>query len=268
LKGIFEAPTHNNKAYHIDLSPHDIEGIDIIFVVGDPSRTSIFEKFFSKVIFRKEKREFVSLAGIFNGKKILCISTGIGTDNIEIVISELKIISSKPLKVIRLGTSGIIQPDIEPGSFIYSRYAIGLDNLPFFYERHNMYFDPVLTSLSNKMGFPVDSYGVSAQIVKDIPGVVSGITITAPGFYAPQKRDVLVSSLMPPLSSLSNFSYNNLRITNFEMECSFLYFICSVAGFSSATYCVGIFNRLTGKGITDYTPYVETLTGILLEYLP
>ncbi len=260
-------------AYHLGINKGEIGECSLVVLVGDPARVSLLKRFFNKVMLERAHREFVSVYGDIRGIPSIVMSCGIGPDNIEIAITELALLfgALSGKTIIRIGTCGILEKDLPSGSFIFSRYALGIDNLPYFYKNCESVFDRELTEIASKIPFPVRVYGVEAScndIIEGLPDVNSGITITAPGFYAPQGRSIFFESAMPDITLLSSFSYRGYKIMNFEMECSTIYFLGRMLGARTATLCVGIFNRITGKGLNDYQDYIIRLASIVFnEYL-
>src|SRR5882672_7291646 len=203
----------DGSVYHLNLLPKHIS--DTVIAVGDPSLVYMVSQFFDDVEFEMNKREFITHVGKFKGKKITVISTGIGTDNVEIFFSELDALVNidlktrepkprkKKLKVIRIGTSGALQEDIAVGSHLVSDYAVGLDNLMNFYDLHMSDEEAgIAHDLQKKTGLPFMPYVVrgSESLREQIgAGMITGNTVTCPGFYAPQGRILRVSPRYPKL---------------------------------------------------------------------
>jgi len=275
----------DGSIYHLNLLPEDIA--DDIIVVGDQHRVERISSFFDKIDVKKEKREFVTHTGWYKGKRITALSTGIGCDNIDIVINELdaivnidletRIIKENPrkLNIIRLGTSGALQADIPVDSFVISSYGLGFDGLAQFY----------------KTNFEVDEKALQAEFIKQVnwkdelnqpyfakannelverieEGMIKGITATANGFYGPQGRSLRLAPNVPDLNEkLNQFSFEGLRITNFEMETSALYALGGMLGHNTATVCAIIANRFTKTFSEDYKATVDKLIKVLLDRL-
>ncbi len=237
----------DGSVYHLNLLPGDIA--DTIITVGDPDRVSDVSQHFDRIELRKGKREFITHTGYIGARRITVISTGIGTDNIDIVINELdalvnidlntRVVNSslKSLDIIRIGTSGSIQDDIPMDTILVSEFGLGLDALMNYYV-HNISGDEHQLIDSLKSHFMhiqgVSPYLTAADktlldvIGKDLP---RGITVTAPGFYAPQGREVRAKTTVPNLIDLfRSFSSGNHRLTNLEMETAGIYALAKVLG--------------------------------------
>lgn len=237
----------DGSVYHLNLLPEDLAG-DII-TVGDPDRVGEVSKHFDKVELRKGKREFITHTGYIGSKRISVISTGIGTDNIDIVLNELDALVNidldrrvyldklKSLNIIRIGTSGAMQTDIPIDSILVSEYAVGLDALMAFYTYEASREEKAILRaiVSQAPAFkPLKPYVCAAsklllrKIGKDLP---RGITVTAPGFYAPQGRELRFNKSIPNfIKQLSSISKDNWRLTNLEMETSGIYGLANILG--------------------------------------
>lgn len=281
--------TNDKRIYHLHLKPGDIG--ETIFLVGDPGRVELMSALFDEVELRIGNREFVTHTGIFNNKRVSVISTGIGTDNIDIVLNELDALVNidletriihdelKRLDIIRLGTSGALHAEIEPGSIIVSEVAGGLDNLMYYYESYPEVTDTIISEAfrehmdwnpANSIPYFVHA---SSRLLSKIqsPSYYSGITLSAPGFYAPQGRS-LRSRIYDKayIEKVTAFRSGPYRINNFEMEGSALYGLSKTLGHHALTVCIALANRVTGKFITDYQSYVrqlleETLNSVLKD---
>ena len=223
----------DGSVYHLNLKPSDIA--ENIIVVGDPGRVHQVSKYFDTVEFEMNKREFITHTGSLNGKRITVISSGIGTDNVEILMSELDALASinfknrkrkarrKRLKIVRIGTSGTLRSDINLDSHLVSVNAIGLDNLMGFYKLNQKKEQKELCkNLKNLISLPNMPYLVSCsvQLLQQIGfDMIQGNTVTSPGFYAPQGR-VLRAPVKTPdfLEKLTLFNENGFTLSNFEME--------------------------------------------------
>jgi uridine phosphorylase len=237
----------DGSVYHLNLLPEDLA--DDIITVGDPDRVGEVSKHFDKVELRKGKREFITHTGYIGSKRISVISTGIGTDNIDIVLNELDALVNidldrrvyldklKSLNIIRIGTSGAMQTDIPIDSILVSEYAVGLDALMAFYTYEASREEKVILRaiVSQAPAFkPLKPYVCAAsklllrKIGKDLP---RGITVTAPGFYAPQGRELRFNKSIPNfIKQLSSISKDNWRLTNLEMETSGIYGLANILG--------------------------------------
>jgi uridine phosphorylase len=237
----------DGSVYHLNLLPEDLA--DDIITVGDPDRVGEVSKHFDKVELRKGKREFITHTGYIGSKRISVISTGIGTDNIDIVLNEVDALVNidldrrvyldklKSLNIIRIGTSGAMQTDIPIDSILVSEYAVGLDALMAFYTYEASREEKAILRaiVSQAPAFkPLKPYVCAAsklllrKIGKDLP---RGITVTAPGFYAPQGRELRYTKSIPNfIKQLSSISKDNWRLTNLEMETSGIYGLANILG--------------------------------------
>lgn len=276
--------TEAGQVYHLHLKPGDIA--DTIFLVGDPGRVKLMSSLFDSVELRVENREFVTHTGTFGGKRVSVLSTGIGTDNIDIVVNELDTLVNidleqrtvrdnlRSLNLIRLGTSGALHADIAPGSVIVAEVAGGLDNLMHFYAGLEQLTDAGLGAAfaAHMQWNPENSkpyfIPASGKLVDRITreAYFRGITLSAPGFYAPQGRSLRMALQDTQyVEKISSFRYGSYRINNFEMEGSALYGLATRLGHQALTVCIALANRSTGKFITDYQAYVEQLLAEVLE---
>jgi uridine phosphorylase len=277
--------TKDNKIYHLNLSPEDIA--DDIIVVGDPGRVPEISKYFDSIELKVQNRELVSHTGVYNKKRITALSTGMGPDNIDIVLNELDALanidfktrtaktSHRQLRIIRIGTSGALQSDIHVDSYVASAYGLGIDGVMNFYKKTLEITDYALTDeFIRQSGWP--SYFAKPYVVKasdellkkiafDMP---KGITATAPGFFGPQGRELRGELAFPELNArLTSFNYHGQKITNFEMETSALYGLGKVLGHETLTICVIIANRISRQFTKNYKPLMENLIKIVLERL-
>jgi len=275
----------DGSIYHLHLRPEHIA--DNIIVVGDPQRVEIISNYFDKIEYRITNREFVTHTGTYNGKRITALATGIGTDNIDIVLNELDAIVNidlehrvakkehRKLNIVRLGTSGALQADIPVDSFVFSKYGLGLDGLLNFYEGRDKVIDKELTEeFIAQSGWHTDlakPYIIKGSSeLEDIiaEGMFKGITATAPGFYGPQGRVLRLPLMQKNInSSLESFRFNEHRVTNFEMETSALYGLGGMLGHNTATVCAIIANRYTKTFSKNYKQTVVKLIELLLERL-
>jgi uridine phosphorylase len=275
----------DGSAFHIHLRPEELA--DNVILFGDPGRVDMAAEFLEEKEFRHASREFVSVTGRYNGQRITLLSTGIGTDNIDIVMTELDALANvdfstrevKPehrrLTVLRIGTCGAIQPDIPLGSFIFSEISVGCDGLL------NWYADRDSISLVDmedafKKHVKWDRHLPDPYFVKASPRVkglfddcsVMGVTISASGFYGPQGRVLRLPLAMPDmLEDFESFRYGDYRITNFEMEGSALAGLAAQLGHDAGTICCAIANRYLKGADTDYKPMVRNLIELSLKKL-
>ncbi|MES2763110.1 MAG: nucleoside phosphorylase [Bacteroidota bacterium] len=277
--------TKENRVYHINLKAEDIA--DDVIVVGDQHRVAQISKFFSKIEFKTEHREFVTHTGIFNGKRITVLSTGIGTDNIDIVLNELDAAVNinletrelnpvhRSLNIIRLGTSGALQADIPVNGIVVSSHGLGLDGLLNFYNGWSKVCDNSIseafiqhTGWMPNLPYPYCAKASEQLIAKFQSGTHVGITATAPGFYGPQGRQIRLKAAMPNLNELlTDFRIGDHRITNFEMETSALYGLGKLLNHQCLTACVIIANRVRKEFTSDYAKSVEILIEESLQRL-
>lgn len=264
----------DGSVYHLNLLPKHIS--DTIIAVGDPSRVYMVSQFFDEVEFEMNKREFITHVGKFNGKKITVISTGIGTDNIEIFFSELDALANidlktreiksrrKKLKVIRIGTSGALQEDIPVGSYLVSEAALGLDNLMNFYD---LPMDDEEIGLAHdiqkKIGLPFMPYVVrgSETLLKQIGSdMLVGNTVTCPGFYAPQGRKLRAPVRFPSLlDDLNYYNKGDFWLTNFEMETAGYYAMARLLGHDALSVNAIFANRIKNKFVKNPNQVIENL---------
>lgn len=272
--------TSENRVYHLNLKNEDIA--DDVIVVGDQARVTAISNYFEKIEFKTAHREFITHTGYFSGKRITVTSTGIGTDNIDIVMNELdaavnidlvkRELNSTPrhLNIYRLGTSGALQEHIPVNSLVASSYGLGLDGLLNFYAGAEKFYESEIsrafirhTSWPDTLPYPY-CVGAAPSLIRRLNDndIFKGITATAPGFYGPQGREIRLRSSIPGLNNLLNtFNYENLQITNFEMETSALYGLGKLLDHHCLTICVIIANRMRKEFSKDYTKSV----GILIE---
>lgn len=252
----------NNRGgiYHLDLLPDEIAR-DII-VVGDQDRVSLIKQRFDAVFHNSQHREFCSFTGRIGNRTLTVLSTGIGTDNIDIVWNELDALANidfntrrlknkhTALNVFRLGTCGTINPEISPGELILSTHSIGLDNLFWFYQNQAtslVAFHEQLANYAKQLGLPIKPYVTAASSIytnlfKHVNN--QGFTLTAPGFYAPQGRSLRLNSI-PANGAMAwaNFEYDNKKIINFEMETSALFSLGFQLNHNVGAMCVALANR-------------------------
>lgn len=274
----------NGSIYHINLFPGDVA--ETIILVGDPGRVSMVADFFDTIELKKENREINTVTGTYEGKRLSVISTGMGPDNIEIVVNELDALFNIDLKtrlersnktslnLIRIGTSGALQADIPcVNSHLVSEYGLGLDGLAYFYEKGADVIDHELTSgfinqLDWDRNLPLP-YAVkcSAYLLEKVGyGWRKGITLTAPGFYAPQGRELRLKVKDNTLIERArHFKYNGLEVTNFEMETSALYALSAMLGHKALTICDIIANRINDDFNLDSKNSMKELIGEIIK---
>lgn len=260
--------------YHLNLKPQHIA--DTVIAVGDPSRVYRISKHFDKIEFEMNKREFITHVGTYKGKRLTVISTGMGTDNIEIFMTELDALvnidfktrevkkEKRKLNIIRIGTSGAIQEDIPVGSFIASEYGLGLDTLNYFYNfKHSPKEQALVKEIQKTVGLGFTPYLCrgSSKLMKQIGfDMIKGNTITSPGFYAPQGRKIRIPIRLPKMvRDLTQFHMDGFWLTNFEMETSAYYGLAKLMGHEMLSLNAIIANRSTDEFSGDYTKIVDDL---------
>jgi len=268
----------DGSIFHLNLLPGDIS--DRIIIVGDPGRVEMLSALLKDIRVRKENREFRTVTGTFENSEVTIISSGIGTDNIDILINELDALvnidlttgipkeDTVSLTFIRLGTSGGLRSDVPAGSCVLTETAVGFDGLIHFYEGYDWILD---TSLSDMLVEYLEwpdtlSYPYAVNANKDLAdlfsneGFISGITISAPGFYAPQGRKLRLETFDSEINSkLAEFSFFGRKICNYEMESSAIYGLSQLLGHKAITICAVIGNRVTGEFVNDYKPIINDL---------
>jgi uridine phosphorylase len=276
----------DGSIFHLHLKPGQIS--DHIILVGDPGRVDTIASFFTETEFSIQNREFKTITGWYNGKRLTVISTGIGTDNIDIVLNELDALANidlqnrtikkehKTLNIVRIGTSGGLQPDIPVNSFVVSQKSIGFDGMLNFYANREHYcdvdFEKAFKNFTNwNKSLPtiyvVDSSEKLRSKFND--GIFThGVTISAPGFYGPQGRVLRLPLAVPELNSqIEEFRYNQHRITNFEMESSAIYGLSKMLGHEALTICLIIANRVELTANENYRDEMKRLIILVLERL-
>ena len=276
----------DGSIFHLHLKPEQIA--DNIILVGDPGRVELIGKLLTDIEFQVQNREFVSTTGKYNNQRVTIVSTGIGTDNIDIVVNELDALANidlktreiKPVKrklnFVRIGTSGGLQDYLDVNSYVISQKAIGFDGLLNFYANRNSVSDlPFEEAFRQHTGWGkqlTSPYVVacSEKLFSKIhqTDTISGVTISAPGFYGPQGR-VLRLPLADPLlnDKIESFSFEGQKITNFEMECSAIYGLSKLLGHEALTVCLIIANRVNKAANSNYHESMEKLIKLVLERL-
>ena len=274
----------DGSIYHLNLCPGDVA--ETIMLVGDPGRVNIIADFFDSIELKKQNREIHTVTGTYKGKRLSVMSTGMGTDNIEIVINELDALFNIDLKtrfeksektvlnLIRIGTSGALQADIPVvNSYLVSEYGLGLDGLAYFYDKGTSVIDNELTSGFIKQ-LEWDSelpkpYGIRcSDFLLEKVGHTwrKGITLTAPGFYAPQGRELrLKVKDNTIIDRARQYKYNGQEVTNFEMETSALYVLSAMLGHNALTVCDIIANRVNDDFNPDYKSSMKNLISEIIE---
>jgi uridine phosphorylase len=276
----------DGSIFHLNLLPGDIA--DKIIIVGDPGRVDMLSTLLTDIRVRKENREFRTVTGLFDGRELTIISSGIGTDNIDILINELDALANIDLKTgiakeepvsltfVRIGTSGGLRDEIPAGSTVLTETAIGFDGLLHFYEGYDWLLDTTLSDvLVQYLEWPDTlSYPYAVNANKELVELfryekfVKGITISAPGFYAPQGRTLRLNTFDSEINrKLSEFSFRGRFIANYEMESSAIYGLSGLLGHKALTLCTVIGNRVSGDFINDYKPIIKDLALKVMQVL-
>ena len=277
----------DGSVFHIHLKPEELA--DNVIMVGDPSRVDMIGEYLTDIEFRHASREFVSITGKRNGKRITALSHGIGPDNIDIVMTELDALANvdfetrevKPvhraLNILRIGTSGALHADIPLGSYVLAHLSVGFDGVMNWYaNREKVTIPAVEEAFKKHMNW--NPYLPSPYFVKASPKIINllkdvtvkGVTISAPGFYGPQGRVVRVPLAMPNmLEDIESFRFSeageDYRITNFEMESSPLAGLAAHLGHHASTVCCIIANRYLQSSNPDYKPAIRKLVELALD---
>ena len=275
----------NNRGaiYHVNCRPEEIA--NTIITVGDPDRVKEVSKHFDSIEFKNNHREFITHTGYIGNKRLSVTSTGIGPDNIDIVLNELDALVNidfatrsikenlTPLTIIRVGTSGSLQKEIPVDSFVASTHGLGLDNLLNFYihnsneeEKQILQAFDTHTQLHQGISSPYIT-GAGVSVLKEfVTGFHQGITVTCPGFYGPQGRVLRMGLTHPQLiNRLTTFNFGNHRISNFEMETSAIYGMGKILGHHCVSLSAIVANRITKEFSKDGGAAVENLILKTLE---
>lgn len=275
----------DGSIFHLHLKPEQLA--DVVILVGDPGRVAMIADYFDSKECEVSNREFLTVTGTYKGKRMTVMSTGIGIGNIDICVTELDALANidfatrqvkesfRQLTLVRLGTSGAIQPDIEVGEVVFSRTSLGFDGLLSYYEGRDSVCDLELerafeehTGWYKKLPAPyfVDAHADLFELFKD--STREGITIAAPGFYAPQGRWVRLAPHDKELNAkIESFRFGERRITNFEMEGSALAGLGALLGHRATTICTIIAQRVAKDACTDYKPFVRRMIEMALDKL-
>jgi uridine phosphorylase len=269
--------------YHLDLRPEEIAGT--VITVGDPDRVKEVSKHFDSVEVRRQHREFITHTGYVGKKRLTVLSSGIGPDNIDIVINELDALLNidfetreikkelRSLNIIRVGTSGSLQSDIPVDSFVASTHGLGVDNLLSFYRHEQNDQEKELlqsfvthTQIHGQIGNPYISSGAASLIKHFVKDFHQGITVTCPGFYGPQGRILRLGVRNPNLiNRLTDFRFGQHRITNFEMETSAIYGLGKLLGHNCLAVNAIVANRVKQEFSKDGKATVEKLIEKFIE---
>lgn len=276
----------DGSIFHLHLRPQQIA--ETIILVGDPARVDLVASFFDSIEHHVSSREFVTKTGYCNGKRLSVVSTGIGTDNIDIVVTELDALVNMDfetlqpkekhteLTLVRIGTSGGLRADIPVNSFLLSEKSIGFDGMLNFYADRDYVSDLEFeeafkkhTDWNAKLASPY-VVTASSKLIERLDGeeMTKGVTISANGFYGPQGRVVRLQTADPKLNDkLATFSYKGHRITNYEMESSAIFGLAKLLGHQAGCVCLIIANRVLQEANANYHPIVEKLVQNILTKL-
>lgn len=263
--------------YHLDLRPDEIAST--IITVGDPDRVKQVSKYFDKIDVSRQHREFITHTGWVGNKRLTVLSSGIGPDNIDIVLNELDALANidlntrlpkstlQPLQIIRLGTSGSLQADIPVDSFVASTHGLGIDNLLHFYRLEQNEEEALLiqsfltqTQIQNQTGLPYISSAAPGLLKHFVQGFHQGITVTCPGFYGPQGRVLRLGLQNPDLiNRLTSFQFGVHRISNFEMETAAIYGLGRLMGHHCLALNVIVANRVKQEFSKDAATHIDRL---------
>lgn len=276
----------DGSVFHLHLKPEHLA--DTIILVGDPGRVELVASYFDSVECTISNREFVTKTGSYNGKRFSVLSTGIGTDNIDIVVNELDALVNidletrtpkkehKTLHLVRIGTSGALQGNILVDSFLLSNKSIGFDGMLNFYANRDsvseLDFEEAFKKFVNWDKKLASPYVVSAskKLINILDGsdMTRGVTISANGFYGPQGRVLRLQTLDPDLNDkIEKFEYKGEKITNYEMESSAIFGLSAMLGHESVAVCAIIANRINKDASKDYQPTIKRLIKTVLNRL-
>lgn len=276
----------DGSVYHLHVKPEQLA--DKIIVVGDPARVDLIASYFDDVECQIVSREFHTTTGTYRGKRISIISTGIGCDNVDIVLNEIDALANidfqtretkdrlRSFEIVRIGTCGGLQPDTQIGTYICSEVSIGFDGLLNFYQGRNAVCDlPMERALLNHLGWSGNMccpapYAIHSdkELVERIArtDMKRGITVACGGFFGPQGRQLRIPLADPHQNEkIGSFEYDGLRITNYEMESSALAGLSRLLGHRATTVCLVIANRVAQEANTDYKKLMNNLIQMVLE---
>lgn len=274
----------DGSVFHLHLRPEQLT--DRIILVGDPGRVDMVASFFDEKAFEVSSREFHTIGGMFKGKPIMCLSHGIGPDNMDIVINELDALANidfstreikdehRVLTMVRIGTSGALQPELKVGTPVIAEKAIGFDGVINFYAQRNQVSDLDFEHAFcehvgwNQLWAKPYVVDADASLVERIGGndMVKGNTISAVGFYGPQGRELRLPLANPDLNSLiESFRYNGRKVTNYEMESAPLQGLARMLGHKAMTVCSIIANRMNHDATPNYKTAMRDLVETVLE---
>lgn len=276
----------DGSVFHLHVKPENVS--DKVILVGDPGRVALVASHFETRECEVESREFRTITGTYKGKRIMVTSTGIGCDNIDIVMNEIDALANidfntreekdklRQLEIVRIGTCGGLQPHTPVGTFICSEISIGFDGLLNFYEGRNAVCDlPMERALLNHLGWSGNMCAPAPYVIDADPELVSriagddmvrGVTVACGGFFGPQGRQLRIPLADPRQNEkIESFSYNGHCITNFEMESSALAGLARLMGHKATTCCMVIANRVAREANTGYKNQIDDLITVVLD---
>ena len=273
----------DGSVFHLHLHPEDLA--EQVILVGDPSRVEMIASYFEKIEVRKSDREFCTITGYYKGHRLSVISTGIGADNIDIVMNELDALvninlhtkeinaEKKTLNIVRIGTSGSVQADVPVHSFVISEMSLGIDGVLRFYRDNEMVCDAAFEEAFIKechwTPLAARPYAVKAsdELVDKLH--TEGVTVKgANGFYGPQGRVLRLPIEMPTVNDeIARFEFGNYKIVNYEMESAAIAGLAALMGHRATTICLIIANRANGDASADYKPHMKKLIEYTLNSL-
>lgn len=277
----------DGSIFHLHLLPEDLA--DDIILVGDPARVDTIASHFEHIEIRKSNREFYTITGSYRNHRLSVVSTGIGPDNIDIVINELDALAnidlktkeikpaSRTLNIVRIGTSGSVQADIPVDSFVISEKSIGCDGVLRFYAGNATICDHPFEEAfirhcrwnpETARPYVVNAAPELVARLHDAKHTIKGVTLTAVGFYGPQGRILRLPLAMPGINDrITAFRYEGYKVTNYEMESAAITGLCNLLGHHAATICLIIANRINGDASADYHGYMNKLIRYTLDKL-
>lgn len=275
----------NGSLYHIHLTGETLA--DNVLLVGDPDRVDMFKHVFESIEHESANRELHAVTGRYHGTRFTALSTGMGCDNIDIVATELDAAANfdlatrtplavhRPLNMVRIGTCGSLRADMDCGSLVASQYAIGLDGLMNYYRHGDEGFMPDMEhafaqhmQLESRLAAPYCVCGSEKLLSQVAIDMLHGITVTAPGFYGPQGRNIRLTPSIDGLNEkLASFSWNGIHVANLEMETSAIYGFANALGHQALTVCLIVANRPLGTFLSDYHKPMHEAIGTIIERL-
>ena len=277
----------DGSIFHLHLHPEELA--DLVLLVGDPGRVEMIAAHFDTVEVKRRNREFFTITGYYRNNRISVISTGIGTDNIDIVLNELDALANidlrtrkiKPeiqyLRIVRIGTSGSLQPNVPIGSYVISEISIGMDGVLHFYKNNEKARIPMIESSFVRQcewipeaarPYAVASSPRLVECLHDSEKTIKGITLTANGFYGPQGRALRLPIQMEDINDrIADFSLQEMRIINYEMESAAIAGLSAMLGHHAVTICLVIANRANGDALPDYQSEMAQLITYTLNQL-